>query len=120
MKSFKVFAIAFGATSVIAAGSVVGVAQSLTYHFTNCVGPTGTPTGFDATKQLGNAAALHVTDSGEIFVGVKSIDAQTGAILFTTPGFEHNVVPTITCQVVKPVTGQLRVVTGFFAPATGG
>jgi hypothetical protein len=122
MKSLKLFALAFCATSVIAAGFVVGVAQSdtLTYHFTNCAGPTGTPTAFDATKQLSQSAALHVTNSAEVFVAVEAVDAQTGAILFTTPGFENNVVPTISCQLVHPVTGQLDVVTGFFAPVTGG
>jgi hypothetical protein len=91
---------------------------TLTYHFTDCSGPAGTPITFDAVKQPGGAAALHLLDASEIFIAVEAIDVETGTTLFSTPGFEHNNLPTITCQLVHPVTTTLESVTGFIAPVT--
>jgi hypothetical protein len=89
---------------------------TLTYHFTDCSGPAGTPTTFDAVKQPGGAAALHLVDGSGIFVAVQAIDAKSGTILFTTPGFLHNNLPTISCELIHPVTLTLQSVTGVVAP----
>jgi hypothetical protein len=90
----------------------------LTYHFTDCSGPAGTPTTFDGVKQPGGAAALHVVDGSGIFIAVQAIDVASGTILFTTPGFEQNDLPTVTCQLVHPVTLRLQAVIGLLVPVT--
>jgi len=89
---------------------------TLTYHFTDCSGPVGTPEWFDAVKQPGGAAALHLVDGRGIFVAVQAIDVQTGAVLFTTPGFEHNQLPTVACLLTHPVTHAKQSVIGLIAP----
>jgi hypothetical protein len=90
--------------------------STLTYHFSDCTGPGGTPATFDAVKQPGGAAALHMVGTHEIFVAVRATDLDTGAILFTTPGFEHNDLPTVTCRLVHPVSQALELVVGMIAP----
>ena len=89
---------------------------TLTYRFTDCAGPAGTPVSFDAVKQPGSAAALHLLDGSGIFIAVEAIDVATGTVLFTTPGFQHNVVPTVSCQIIHPVTQNQQSVKGFIAP----
>lgn len=88
---------------------------TITYHFTDCTGPVGTPTTFDAVKQPGGAAALHVVDGQGIFIAVQATDVETGTILFSTPGFEHNRLPTVACLLVHPVTQTLQSVVGMLA-----
>ncbi len=87
--------------------------STLTFHFTDCSGPAGTPTTFDAVKQPGGAAALHLVQGRAIFVAVEAIDVASGDVLFTTPGFGHNGVPTVTCRLIHPVTLTLQRVTGI-------
>lgn len=89
---------------------------TLTYHFTDCSGPAGTPATFDAVKQPGGAAALHLVDGSGVFIAVQAIDAESGTILFTTPGFLHNDLPTISCDLIHPVTLTLQSVTGVVEP----
>ena len=89
---------------------------TLTYHFTDCSGPAGTPQTFDAVKQPGGAAALHLVDGSGIFVAVQAIDAESGTILFRTPGFLHNNLATTDCELIHPVTLTRQSVTGFIAP----
>jgi hypothetical protein len=90
--------------------------STLTYEFTACSGPTGTPTQFDAVKQPGGAAALRLTGSSGVFVVVQAVDVETGALLFTTPGFEQNDLPTVTCSVVNPTNDLEQLVTGLLVP----
>jgi hypothetical protein len=90
--------------------------RTLTYLFTACTGPAGTPMQFDAVKQPGGAAALHLTGSGGIFIAIQAVDVETGAVLFATPGFQHNDLTTITCSVVNPVNGREQLVTGLIVP----
>ena len=99
-----------------AAAAAPSTPKTLTYHFTSCTGPAGTPTTFDALKQPGGAAALHLVDENAIFVAMRAIDAETGATLFTTKGFDRNDVPTVTCQVIHPVSLRLHLVTGTITP----
>jgi hypothetical protein len=88
-------------------------AKTLTYHFTDCSGPAGTPASFDAVKQPGGAAALHLVAGNAIFVVMKVVDAGTGATLLSVPGFDHNNVPTVTCLGIHPVTLESQWVTGI-------
>lgn len=117
---------ALGAAGLLAAmlaASAVPVAADpsapvpLIFSFTECHGPVGTPDQFDAFKQPGGGAALHLTDGRGIFVAVEAIDLSSGAVLFSTPGFEHNGLPTITCHLVHPVTKLAEVVVGMLAAA---
>jgi hypothetical protein len=89
---------------------------TLTYHFTQCSGPAGTPATFDAVKQPGSAAALHLVDGSGIFIAIEAIDVDSGTVLFTTPGFDHNGLPTVSCDLVHPVTLTLQSVVGLIAP----
>jgi hypothetical protein len=106
---------------VLAVPGVVAGAPStsslLTYHFTDCSGPAGTPTTFDAVKQPGGAAALHLVQGRAIFVAMEAVDVASGDVLFTTPGFGHNAVPTVTCRLIHPVTLTLQRVTGIITAA---
>lgn len=104
------------ATTAPAAAAHPSTPTTLTYHFTDCSGSVGAPTTFDAVKQPGGAAALHLVDGSGVFVAMQAIDVETGTILFTTPGFEQNNVPTVTCQLIHPVTLTLQSVTGIIVP----
>jgi hypothetical protein len=105
--------VAGAALPATAASADPSTPSTLTYEFTGC---TGTPTDFDAVKQPGGAAALHLTDSSGVFIAVQAVDVETGALLFTTPGFQLNDLTTVTCSVVNPVDGKEQVVTGFIVP----
>jgi hypothetical protein len=48
-------------------------------------------------KQPSGAAGLQVVGFKATFVFMESIDAA-GNVEFTTPGFEHNGLPTVTCN----------------------
>jgi hypothetical protein len=113
-----VLALAAGAAQCPAAASAdPSTPSTLTYEFTNCTGPAGTPTQFDAVKQPGEAAALHLTDGGGVFVAMRAVDVETGAVLFATPGFDVNGLATVTCSVVNPRDGRTQLVTGLITPA---
>jgi hypothetical protein len=90
--------------------------STLTYEFTDCTGPAGTPTQFDAVKQPGEGAALHLTDGRGVFIAVAAVDVETGTVLFTTPGFQENDLTTVTCSVVNPRNGREQLVTGLIVP----
>jgi hypothetical protein len=115
---FSVFAV-FATSTLLSTGLAAAAPSTpttLTYHFTDCNGPAGSPTTFDAVKQPGESAALHLVDARGTFVAMEAIDVASGTVLFTTPGFEHNDVPTITCQIIHPVSATLQSVTGIIAP----
>jgi hypothetical protein len=88
----------------------------MTFSFTACSGPSGTPGHFDAVKQPGAAAALHLVDGRGIFVAVRATDVETGTVLFSTPGFEHNQLPTVSCLLLHPVSQTWQSVVGMLAP----
>jgi hypothetical protein len=112
------------ATAVAVAGALPGAAawaapstpRTLTYEFTGCTGPAGTPVAFDAVKQPGEGAALHLTDGSGNFIAMAATDVATGDLLFMTPGFEHNNLPTVTCSVINPRNDRLQLVTGLIVP----
>jgi len=81
-----------------------------------CTGPTGQPLApFEATKQPGGAAALHLIDGSVIFVLMMAV-TDTGAVLFSTPGFQNNGLPTVSCDLIQPTTGAHLRVTGLITP----
>jgi hypothetical protein len=99
------------ATSAWAAPS-----STLTYNLTGCTGPTGQPlASFEATKQPGGAAALHLIDGSAIFVLMGAVDTITGVTLFSTPGFQNHFPLPVTCYLTRP-TGDLLFVTGLITP----
>jgi hypothetical protein len=111
--------LAFAAGAAVpaaAASAEPSTPSTLTYEFTACTGPAGTPTHFDAVKQPGGAAALHLTAGSGVFIAVEAVDVDTGALLFTTPGFQQNDLTTLTCSLVNPTNGREQLVTGFIVP----
>ena len=115
---FAVVVIALGAAGALpatGAWAAPATPRTLTYLFTGCTGPAGTPVTFQAVKQPGGAASLHLTDGGN-FVVVAATDVATGDLLFATPGFEHNDLPTVTCSVINPRNGREQLVTGLIVP----
>lgn len=106
----------FAVTTGVAAGHP-STTKTLTYHFTDCSGPVGVPASFDAVKQPGGAAALHLADGRGVFVIMQVVDIETGDVVLSTPGFEHNAVPTITCRGIHPVTLAEQWVTGILTSA---
>lgn len=106
-----------GAASPAAASADPSTPRTLTYELTDCSGPAGTPTSFDAVKQPSQGAALHLTEGRGVFIAVRAVDVETGELLFATPGFERNGLATITCSLVNPRSGRTQLVTGRIAPA---
>src|ERR1035437_4104949 len=102
-----VFALALSLTGAVAVAPSAWAAPSstLTYELTGCTGPSGTPAHFDAVKQPSGAAALRLTNGSAVFVLMEAIDTTTKAVLFSTPGFQHNGLPTVTCDLTQPTTG---------------
>ena len=82
---------------------------------TDCVGPAGTPSSLVGVKQPSGAAALHLTD-GTRFIFMKAVDAVTGEVLFETKGFDSNGLPTVTCDLIHPVSADVSIVTGLVTP----
>jgi hypothetical protein len=105
-----------GALPATGAWAAPSTPSTLTYEFTGCSGPPGTPVAFDAVKQPGEGAALHLTDGSGNFVAMAATDVATGDLLFATPGFQHNGLPTVTCSVINPRNGRLQLVTGLVVP----
>jgi hypothetical protein len=110
------FLVAMLWATTAAASADPSTPATLTYVFTECSGPAGTPKTFDAVKQPGGAAALHLVDGRGIFVAVQATDVETGTILFSTPGFEHNQLPTVSCLLFHPVSRTWQSVVGMLAP----
>ena len=108
-----------GACGALAASawSAPSTPRTLTYELVDCAGPAGTPTSLTGVKQPSQAAALHLKGGGN-FVFVEAIDAATGAVLFTVPGFDRNDIQLVTCNLVQPETG--IVVTGKVTPTRPG
>ena len=112
--------VAAAALAAAPASAAPPTPSTLDFVFTACTGPAGTPTQFDAVKQPGGAAALRLTDNGgdltdssAVFIVVRAVDVETGAVLFTTPGFEQNGLTTVTCSVVNPTNRREQLVTGL-------
>jgi hypothetical protein len=104
-----------GVLGAQAASAAPSTPATLTYEFTECEGAG--PASFTAVKQPSGAAGLQLTDGSATFVFMESIDVATNTVEFTTPGFKHNGLPTVTCLLFPPSTPeQLVLVTGLLAP----
>jgi hypothetical protein len=104
-----------GVLGAQAASAAPSTPATLTYVFTDCEG-AGAPESFTAVKQPSGAAGLQVVEFKATFVFMESIDDATGATEFTTPGFNHNGLPTVQCDLIPPNTTQLVHVKGLLAP----
>ena len=69
---------------------------------TGCDGPDGTLTGF---KQPGPSPAVHLTTGGKYIFMEAFPTGNPDNPFFTTPGFDHNNLALVTCNMVEPVTG---------------
>ena len=97
-----------------AASAAPATPTTLTYTFTECTGSrTGT---FAAVKQPSEAAGLQLTDGSGTFIFMEAVDALTGTVFFTTPGFKHNGLPVVVCDLTHPTTFEELRVTGLLAP----
>lgn len=106
-------ALALAAASLATApGASADPANGFPVTFTDCQGPPGTPSTFDAVL-AGFTRAL-VVDSASVFVSV--VIVRDGVEIHSRPGFDHNGIPTITCRFESPLTGFKYVITGFFTP----
>ena len=129
MKRLRPFLVVLACVSAIAA-TTVAVAQAdpsnfgtVTWTFTNCTGPAGTPTTFDTARQefttpsdlIVGAGLFHLTDGTANFNPFMVTNLDTGGS-GTTPGFNHNNLLLVTCNTTSPVTGTHYLFTGFLTP----
>jgi hypothetical protein len=94
------------------AAALADPAKGFPITFTECQGPAGTPSTFDAVL-AGFTRAL-VVDSTSVFVSV--VIVRDGIEIYSRPGFDVNGISTITCKFESPLTGFKYVITGFFTP----
>jgi len=130
MKRVRPFLAALACVSAIAA-TTVAVANAdpsnfgtTTWTFTNCTGPAGTPTTFDAARQefttppqsggfvTGMPAVFLLAGGAEVFQVYMVTNLDTGAT-GTANGFDHNGLLLVTCVTTSPVTGTNYQFTGF-------
>jgi hypothetical protein len=130
MKRLRPFVAALACASAVAA-TTVAVAQAdpsnfgtVTWTFTNCTGPAGTPTTFDAVRQefttpndaiVGMPAIFLLADGTALFNPFMVTIVDTGAS-GVNPGFTHNDLLLVTCNTTSPVTGTNYIFTGFLTP----
>jgi hypothetical protein len=127
MKRLRPFLAALACVSAMAA-TTVAVAQAdpsnfgtTTWTFTNCTGPAGTPTGFDAVRQefttpsgniVGMPDVFLSTGGSELFLVFMATNLDTGAT-GTSQGFDHNGLLLVTCDTTSPFSGTHYRFTGF-------
>jgi hypothetical protein len=129
MKRLRPFLVVLACVSAIAA-TTVAVAHAdpsdsvtVTWTFTNCTGPAGTPTTFDtvrvefttASDLLVGPGLFFLTSGTELFNPFMVTIVDTGAS-GTNPGFEQNNLLLVTCETTSPVTGTHYLFTGFLTP----
>ena len=92
--------------------------DTLTYHLPACSGPPGTPVNIDGVKQPHEGAALRLTSMSGNFIFMEASDATTGEVFFSTPGFQHNNLALVTCELDNPRNpGEHDLVKGLVSPA---
>jgi hypothetical protein len=115
---------AVAATTVAVAHADPSNFGTTTWTFTNCTGPAGTPTTFDAVREefttptdaiVGMPAIFLLTSGTELFNPFMVTILDTGAS-GTNPGFEQNNLLLVTCTTTSPVSGTTYVFTGFLTP----
>jgi hypothetical protein len=91
--------------------------SALTWEFTSCIGPEGTPTSFSAwrtSQSLGNA--LHLVDGSGSFVVLIAYNEDLGVynVPVLSPGKTKTAV--VQCSTIGPALGFHLTVWGLFAP----
>ena len=118
-RRFLAVALTLAAVSAANAPGAVGAPsrpETLRYELTGCSGPAGTPTSLTGLKQPGEAAALHLTNGRGNFIFMEAVDATTGEVFFSTPGFGKNSLSLVTCDLIHPTTSEQLIVRGLIAP----
>jgi hypothetical protein len=115
---------AIAATTVAVAHADPSNFGTTTWTFTNCTGPAGTPTTFDAVREefttpsdliVGMPALFLLTSGTALFNPFMFTNLDTGAS-GTNPGFVQNNLLLVTCNTTSPVTGTHYLFTGFLTP----
>jgi hypothetical protein len=130
MKRLRPFLAALACVSAIAA-TTVPVAHAdpsnpnfgATWTFTDCTGPPGTPSTFDAvarsfTTPSGiefGAVNWFLTSGTATFQPKFFTNLDTGAS-GSIPGFANNDLPLVTCNTTSPVSGTDYVFSGILSP----
>src|SRR5436190_18108268 len=136
MKRLGPFLAALACVSAMAAATVA-VAQAdpsnfgtTTWTFTNCTGPAGTPTTFDAVRQefttppqsgafiTGMPDVFLSTSGTNLFLVFMATNLDTGAT-GTSNGFDHNGLLLVACDTTSPFSGTHYRFTGFLTPVGG-
>jgi len=81
---------------------------------TQCEGPPGTPPTLTGVKQPGEAAALHLTNGDRFIFMWAAAATNPDEPFFETPGFDHNDIALVECELVQPETGVI--VRGLITP----
>jgi hypothetical protein len=129
MKRLRRFLAALACVSAVAA-TTVAVAHAdpanfgtVTWTFTDCTGPAGTPTTFDAVRQefttpdgaiVGMPAIFLLNDGTAMFNPFSVTVVGDGSA--TNTGFTHNGLLLVACNTTSPVTGTQYIFTGFLTP----
>ena len=72
----------------------------------------------DGVKQPHEGAALRLTSMSGNFIFMEASDATTGEVFFSTPGFQHNNLALVTCELDNPRNpGEHDLVKGLLTPA---
>jgi hypothetical protein len=92
--------------------------RTLTYELENCRGPDGTPASLTGVKQPGEAAALHLTSGGGNYIFMEAFPtADPDHPFVRTPGFDHNNLALVTCDLTQPTQEVETTVRGLITPA---
>jgi hypothetical protein len=127
MKRIRPFLGVLACVSVMAA-TLVSVAHAdaprATWTFTECTGPAGTPSTFDAlgrsfTTGSGiekGAVNWFLTSGTATFTPKVVTILDTGDTFSLAAGFDNNNVPLVTCETIGPVSGTHYLFSGVLTP----
>ena len=127
MKRSRPFFAVLACVSVIAA-TMVAVAHAdpprTTWTFTDCTGPAGTPSMFDADGRSfttgsdieKGAVNWHLTSGPGSFIPKVVTILDTGETFVLAQGFDNNNVPLVTCNTTGPVSGTHYLFSGVLTP----
>jgi hypothetical protein len=117
-RSILSLAVAIALSVSIALPAAAESDQGYPFTFTDCSGPEGTPTSFDAILVLGGIAPTFLlAGTRTVWVSVHTTNLTTGDTLQDAKGFAVNGRETATCSLHSPFSGHDFLVTGFFTPA---
>ena len=127
MKRLRPFLAALACVSAVAA-TTVAVAHAdpprATWTFTDCTGPPGTPSTFDAVARsfttgsgiTKGAVNWHLTSGTATFNPKVVTILDTDETFIIGAGFDNNNVPLVTCNTTSPVSGTHYLFSGILTP----